>query len=275
MFKDLRNEAKITFKMKVDSPLSIRSGSENGIDPTLPDMQCLRTFKDGENTVFIPGSSIKGVIRSRCERIIKFLEGNACNIVDRNQSCNGKEKELKKELTGSDIYKKVCHACRIFGSTAIGSRVKFKDAYPIGKTKIGFRNGVGINRITGAAQRGALYDFEVVEDGTFEVSFIITNYELYQLKLLLFAIEDIDEGYVSFGGSTTRGNGKMKVEDLTVEFRDYRKNIGKVSGFKENDKGKDLDYKKEFYFYKAKVDGLDSALDLLENVDLEQKIAEG
>lgn len=285
MFKNLKNEAKITFNLKLDSPLSIRSGNENGIDPTLPDMQCVRTYRDGKNTVFIPGSSIKGVMRNRCERIIKFLGGDVCNIVDRKDSCGDKN---DKNLSGKEVYDKMCFACKMFGSTSLGGRVKFKDAYPIGDVKMGVRNGVGINRITGAAQRGALYDFEVVEDGTFGVAITMTNYELYQLKLLLFTIQDIEDGYVTFGGSTTRGNGKMRIENLKIEFRDYRKGTNTLTGYDEKDKGANLEFEKQMYFYRAQVpkeenlkkennllNSMSELLRLLDSIDVESAVRRG
>lgn len=285
MFKDLRNEAKVTFSMKLDSPLCIRSGSENGIDPTLPDMQCIRTFKDGRNTVFIPGSSIKGVIRSRCEKIIRFLGGQACNVVNRENACGDNSHE---SLNGDEVYSKMCSACKMFGSTSIGGRIKFKDAYPIGDVKIGLRDGVGIDRITGAAQKSAKYDFEVVEDATFEVVITLTNYELYQLKLLLFAIKDIDDGYVSFGSASTRGNGKMKIENLNIEFRDYRQNLSRLMGYNKSDLGDNLEYKKSLYFYKANFpnenaksedntsnNSIDAAFKILDNVNVENALLRG
>lgn len=285
MFKTLKNEAKISFNMKLDSPLTIMSGSENSLDPTLPDSQCIRTYKDGKDTVFIPGSSIKGVMRSRTEKILNYLGGNTCNIVDRRNSC-GEEED--KNRSGEEVYNRICPACKMFGSTSLAGRVKFKDAYPIGDVKIGIRNGVGIDRITGAAQMGPLYDFEVVEDGIFKVIITMNNYELYQLKLLLFVIQDIDDGYVSFGHATTRGNGKMRVEDLKIEFRDYRKGLSTLTGYFEKDQGGDLEYEKYMYFYRDQLpkneevkeginfeDSMKELLTILDNIDIEKEVKRG
>ena len=282
MFKNMINEAKIVFNMKLDSSLNIMSSNQNSIDPTLPDMQCIRTYRNGKNTVFIPGSSIKGVMRNRCERILKFLGGDVCNIVDMKNSCGDRE---DKDLSGKEVYDKICPACRMFGSTSLGGRVKFRDAYPIGDVKVGLRDGVGIDRITGAAQRGALYNFEVVEDGIFQVIITLNNYELYQLKVLLYAIQDIDDGYVAFGGATTRGNGRMRIEDLKVEFRDYRKGINALTGYDEEDRGGDLEYNRYMYFHKAQIPkeenpkggndfrySMDQLLKVLDDIDIKNRI---
>ena len=48
------------------------------------------------------------------------------------------------------------------------------------------RAGVGINRITGAAQNGALYDFEVVEDGSFLVEMTFQAASWYNNGVLAF-----------------------------------------------------------------------------------------
>ncbi len=274
MFREMKNEGKLTFKLITDSPLSIRSGSINDIDPTLPDMQCIRTQRKGEQTVFIPGSSIKGVMRSRCERIINFLGGNVCNVVDIKNNCGSKMRKQADDMNGKERYEQICIGCRMFGSTVLGSRIKFKDAYPIDiDPKIGFRNGVGINRITGAAQKGALYDFEVVEEGKFLVSISLNNFELYQLKLLLFVLKDIDDGYAAFGGSSTRGNGKMKVEEVNFEYRDYRKDVASnICGYHNDDKSKEIALKKELYYKYSAINGLEELFDLLEDIDVAKSL---
>lgn len=270
MFAKLKNQFKLTFNLKVDSPLCIKSGEES-IDPTLPDMQCIRSNKNGESVVFIPGSSIKGVLRTQCEKIFNILADKkiVCDIFGHGNKCINIEESLNGEMT----YKNLCPACKMFGSMSLGGRIKFKDAYPINNEfKIGYRNRVRINRITGAAQRSALYDFEVVEDGKFKVTITGDNYELYQLKILLWALDDINEGYVTFGSSSTRGNGKMLVEDLKLQIRDYRENTKTLQGYYESDKGKTLEYKRKGYYKVSEIDGLEEVLNLVEDIDVKNSV---
>lgn len=228
MFRELINEAKLSVLLHTTSPLTIRSAQGKLLDPTLLDMQCVKSRYHGRDTVIIPGSSLKGVIRSRYEKIISLFGGECCNIFNKESRCNGKIKSKKSipyEEQGKYVYQYVCPVCRLFGSLNIGSRIYIADAYPIGDCTLGERTGVGINRITGAAQKSALYDFEVVEDGTFRVEITLKNYELYQMVLLLYVLKDLDEGYVSLGAATTRGNGRMEVQKLDICFRDYRKEV--------------------------------------------------
>ena len=227
MFRELKNEAKITILLHTKSPLSIRSAQGKLLDPALPDMQCIRSRYQGKDTVIIPGSSLKGVIRTRYEKIVKLFGGECCNIFDHNNSCNkpanwkNKSYEEKKRY----VYTKICPVCQLFGSQAIISKIYFADAYPVGEYVVSERTGVAINRITGAAQKNALYDFEVVEEATFQVEITLKNYELYQIALLMYVLKDLDEGYVRLGSATTRGTGRMEVTRLDIALREYRKDV--------------------------------------------------
>lgn len=228
MFRELKNEAKLSVLLHTRSPLTIRSAQGKLLDPRLLDMQCLKSRYHGKDTAIIPGSSLKGGIRSRYEKIVGLFGGKCCDIFDDKNGCNVKIKNKKDkpyEEQGKYVYQHVCPACKLFGSLNIASRIYIADAYPVGDCILGERTGVGINRITGAAQKGALYDFEVVEDGTFQAKITLKNYELYQMVLLLYVLKDLDEGYISLGAATTRGDGRMEVQKLDICFRDYRKDV--------------------------------------------------
>jgi len=228
MFKKLTNEAVLTVQLSVDGPLLIRSGEANSLDPALPDMRFVRCQHNGRQTVYLPGSSLKGVFRTRYEQLMKLLGQAPCNLFDRFKSCSQKLKDKHKyEHTkdGEQRYNESCSACRLFGSLELGSRIRFTDAYPVGDVKLSMRNGVGIDRKTGAASSGALYDFEVVESGTFQFEIRFTNFKRYQLALVLEILNDIDNGFVSFGMGTSRGNGSMKVANrdaLALVYRSYK-----------------------------------------------------
>ena len=73
MLRELKNEAKISVILHTKSSLTIRSAQTKVMDPTLPDMQCIKSRYKGKDTVIIPGSSLKGVIRSRYEKIVNLF----------------------------------------------------------------------------------------------------------------------------------------------------------------------------------------------------------
>ncbi len=213
MFRTLHNECKIKFLLSAQSPVCIRSGENMELEPSIPDIQFIRSMHNGEMSVVIPGSSIKGVFRSRAEKLLK----GSCKVFD--NSCFNRTRKItdvKERYLGN------CPACRLFGSMSLKSRVEFKDAYPIKDTVVlARRHNVGINRVTGAAMTGALYEPEVLEQGTFEVNIYMRNFFLWQLKTILQVIDDINEGFVTFGGLTSRGFGKMSAEQVRLFIREY------------------------------------------------------
>jgi CRISPR-associated RAMP protein (TIGR02581 family) len=226
MFKVLVNEFKINFKLRPDSPLSIRSGNSNALDPMLPESNFLRSSKDGIDQVVIPGSSLKGVFRSRAEKI---LGDRVCDIFGKSNECESKVKngieKRKNEISnyGREVYKIQCPACKLFGGKKIKSRIEFKDSFPEENSVItGIRYNVGIDRVKGSAIKGALFDPEVLEDGIFNVSIYMKNIFKWQLKLILSILDDMNEGCVTVGGVSSRGFGKVLISDINMEYKDYK-----------------------------------------------------
>ncbi|ARU61773.1 hypothetical protein CBW65_12605 [Tumebacillus avium] len=227
MFKELRNEAVFQFHLKTDAPFVIKSGSEDILDPTLPDSQLLRSYRNGKMEAVIPGSSLKGVFRSRAEQLLKTLghHTDTFRFVRRN---GGTAREL---YDNSDL------AQQLFGSTVIKSRILFQDAFPVEGTEVvtGLRHGVGIHRVTGGAAGGVKFDTEVVEEAVFQAEIRLVNYELWQLALVAWLIQDLHEGFIKIGSMTTRGFGRFEVDSLNLNVRDYRSQVERLTGFQESD----------------------------------------
>lgn len=78
MLKKLLNQAILGVTLEAQGPLLIKSGTEGGADPSVPDMQFARS--DGQ--VYIPGSSLKGVFRSYAEKIARTVNVKCCNPFD-------------------------------------------------------------------------------------------------------------------------------------------------------------------------------------------------
>ncbi|MBZ4663742.1 MAG: CRISPR-associated protein family [Caloramator sp.] len=247
MFKKLINEAIIEYKLETISPLFVKSGKETGLDPNLADNVCLKVYKDGVLTPVLPGTSIKGVFRSRTEKILK----ETCDIL--NSPCVTNKDA--KDKSAKELYKKMCPACKIFGSTATRSRISFSDAYPE-NYKIGTRKCVAINRVTGAAKDKALFDMEYVEWGQFTGKIKLTNFFKWQIKTIALLFKEIDEGYITFGGLTTKGFGMMKVKDFKLKLR-YYNNPQNANG-----------YNKVGIYLEKEINGYENILNLLSRIDL-------
>lgn len=220
MLKKLLNQATIELTLEAQGPLLIKSGVESGADPSVPDMQFVRTG----GQVYIPGSSLKGVFRSYAEKIARTVDVPCCNPFDNDDKspvcfCG---KKLKKQSNGDVIYRQSCFICRVFGSTAAASRIKFNDAYPPNgqNPQTETRTSVAIDRITGGTVPGALFEFETATKGQFTTTIHLRNFELWQLGLLALVLRDLEEGLIPIGFGKSRGLGEVTatVDRFSVRY---------------------------------------------------------
>lgn len=226
MHKQLACELNLDFIVEPRGPLLIKSGREAGADPTLPDMNFVRTYHPilGE-TVYLPGSSLKGVFRSQAERIARTLGLKCCDPLDRERACDERVRKLKKiaaqrqeALTSARIYRELCTICRIFGHTVQASHLQISDAYPekpVARTER--RDGVAIDRISGAVAAGP-FTLEVVTEGRFASRLSLYNFQLWQVGLLALVLRDMNEGRVPIGFGKSRGLGRVKVDYRRLEI---------------------------------------------------------
>ena len=142
------------------------------------------------------GSSLKGAIRSHCERIVRTLGSGlqsndavwACDPLKdrppdaRDLSCSKKldeenkkrKRQRQQELTGSECYASSCTACQLFGNTVLASHFRIADAYPVDLAGVRReeRNGVAIDRSYGSVAEGP-FNFEVLTDGKFTTTITV------------------------------------------------------------------------------------------------------
>ena len=240
MLKLLLNECLIDLSISTETPLLIKSGMERVRDPN---MFPVKTFRNGKPEVFIPGSSLKGVIRSHSERITRTLrqgkEPACCNPFEKDKNnknepdfaCSSyfeeyKQQEEIKKSNGMKAYRQSCLICRLFGSTESASRLIVRDAYLKDGCNVKFetRTGVGIDRFTGGATKGALFSLEVATNAEFGTQLYIRNFELWQLGLLAYVFKDFEEGIIPIGYGKSRGFGKVTGTVDKVELRYLGKN---------------------------------------------------
>lgn len=234
MHKKLINEATFHLTISAEGPLLVKSGTE-GWDPTIPDMQFIRTrHADLGETVFIPGSSVKGTIRSYSEKIARTLNVECCDPFDAN-SCSKLGEHLAKANDSQAIYRSSCAACKLYGSTNLAGRVSFADAYPTRKITehLTKRTAVAIDRVLGSVAVGP-FDFEALMHGDFATQIRLRNFELWQIGLLGLAIRDLCLGRVRIGYGKSRGFGSIAAKLDSLEIRSIAreglvKNDGQLS----------------------------------------------
>lgn len=248
MLKKMLNTAKIEFTISPVDPLLIKSGQATvgGVD-----MSFVRTRrKNGRNEPFIPGSSLKGIIRSYAEKICRTLKNEPVPVClpylkpggegqgeGGQASCGLRFEEYKKSndiknLSTCDAYRYSCPACRIFGSNVFTGRFKAADAYLLSGVNPAFeiRDGVAIDRITGGAAPGAKYDLEVLVKGDFTTSIEIQNFERWQLGLIALVLRDMEDELVRIGSGTSRGLGRIKATITSFTICYYGSTPGALVG---------------------------------------------
>jgi CRISPR-associated protein Csm3 len=190
---------------------------------------------------FIPGSSLKGTLRSTIEKLVASLPAelglHTCGLPvgeHSEESCpTARQEEIKGERrkhsdkideTMQKAREQLCHTCQLFGSPFAAARITVNDLYLIndewsGKTQI--RDGVAIDRDGETAKSGAKYDFEVVPSTTvFKLRIIIENATEQDLQLISIGLNEFVSGFGSIGGFRSRGLGACILNDLQCRYMD-------------------------------------------------------
>ncbi|RDV83584.1 CRISPR-associated RAMP protein Csx7 [Ammonifex thiophilus] len=200
-----------------------------GSDPLLPTASDLPILLlNGQP--YIPGSSLRGVLRSHLERLVRTLEPSpgggkgACNPVDKNEWCIKTEdmrelRQSKKDLAFR-VWDKSCRICRLFGSPWLASRVRVSDLFCLDENvKPQIRDGVAIDREKEAVRNK--FDFEVVPPGTrFRLELLAENLSPDELGLVWLGIRELWEGRIQVGGFKGRGLGFVRLEKVQVHTVD-------------------------------------------------------
>jgi CRISPR-associated protein Csm3 len=217
MHKRRWNALKLELVIEPRAPLLIKSGLTSP-NPSLPDMQFVRTMTPQGETVFIPGSSLKGTFRSFTEKVLRTVRSDgACDPFPSNPWYCGRR--LADEEDPAKVYQKSCRACKIYGNTRLKGRLSFTDAFPEGTVKTETRYGVAISRLTNAVAVGP-FDIEVLVQGRFRTALVLENFEVWQVGLLALTLQAINDGLVKLGFGKNRGFGEvsMNVEQAVVEM---------------------------------------------------------
>lgn len=247
MFKRHLNELTVHFTIAPDGPILIKAGDTGGVDPTRPDMEFVRAWYNGQETVYLPGSSLKGMIRAHCEKIARTVSNGQHRADDRKDhmarrlSCNplldesGKPEggcgEKFSRLWGSrpptseEAMRHSCFVCQLFGNTALASHVRLSDAYPQdlandnkNPNRTEERHGVAIDRVYGSVAVGP-FQFETVTRGQFQGTLTVRNFTTAQLGLLGLALRDLQAQRVSIGFAKSRGLGRIKTSVDRISLR--------------------------------------------------------
>jgi CRISPR-associated protein Csm3 len=248
MLKRMINNACIDFDIIPLDPLLVKSSQAAVSGANMAFVRIKRQL--GKDEPFIPGSSLKGLIRSHAEKICRSLKEEpvpVClpyekpdNVETYHQaSCGLKFGELNKDKkaknpSSTQIYRLSCPVCRLFGSLVLRGRLSTSDAYLTEQYrqpyKLEIRDGVAIDRLTGGTVNGGKYDLEVLTSGEFTTTLEIRNFERWQLGLMGLVIHDMEQGLLRMGYGKSRGLGRFKIKIAKFSISYYGRKVEYFTG---------------------------------------------
>ncbi len=221
MHSGLFNRAVLGLNIKPRGPLLIRAGHTQPSEALLLEHNVEMPHGVSAAVPFIPGSSLKGVIRSHFERIATSCGIRACDPFSSSACGRGASSKGSAEMSEGKFYSKVlCAACKVFGCEASAGRFWIKDAMPSASNPPArqLRATLPIDRLLGSGRSASAADFEAVVGGEFETRIVLENFELWQLAIIGIVLMDLDDGYVQIGGLRSKGYGLVSVEFSSCEF---------------------------------------------------------
>ena len=243
-FSTFKNKYILTGKIVVLNALHIGSGKEKD-DRDAPFISL-----DDDKNFYIPGSTFRGYLSTKLERILD--SGNGFKIKSNGEELNEadvklifgytnldkeKDENIKKRIVAKFLNKEVKNLKdeefkeNLKNLKSLAGRIHISDMPVLKDVDYVTRDGIKIDRNTGATEKGAKFDYDVVPAGTeFELNIELENIEDYQLDLIGLSLNDIlkDNGDL-FGGKTSRGIGKCRLKDLKMKYvtSDDKENLKK------------------------------------------------
>lgn len=257
----LNEKVRLKASLVFDTAWRVGSGKEG---ETMSDLGVMLTTT---SEPILPGSSLKGKLRSTCETLShalglsacllnKAASGIRCTSDVKYYSCvrenyqNTFQKGLKKRLRWIDNH--TCDVCKLFGSPVKAGRLWVSDGtLKDWASVVQVRDGVVIDRDSRTAVDGLKYDYEVVPPSSrFQLCIDLENPTDADIALLGAALFEWHAGS-SLGGFTSRGLGRFHLEDLKlskVDLNDHDQLLKFLTKTDSVDRFSDLEEEWESYF---------------------------
>lgn len=237
MFEIFKNRLEIIGILETVTALRISAGrSSEPIGSDLP------VIKDALGRPLIPGSSLKGALRSRLESFLRgihldFAANPAQELEwsippDRMSEFKEQNKDLKPQVREEKLHEFIINntdlVSSLFGSPWLASKFQIRDLTVSEPEENWFgqyqeRDGVAIDRDTETASDGKLYDFQVVPAGTpFIFQAVIENAEEWELGMLMIGLHQFQTEQIPLGGGRSRGLGVVKLIIEKMNWVDVR-----------------------------------------------------
>jgi CRISPR/Cas system CSM-associated protein Csm3 (group 7 of RAMP superfamily) len=217
-----------------------------GLPDPNSERQVLQPLFDAHGLPYLPASSLKGVLRSTAERILRSVDPQRPDslipladnpFIDRaGLSAEDYSKHLatrpRANISDSEllewhaanqitpptpIYPALSAASQLFGATVHGGMVTLDEAHA--PKQLVRRSHVAIDRFSGGVGEGPFLEDLQAPSIPLETTLTITNFALYQLGLLAITLQELNRGYVGIGGGTRKGQGQVQIRVTDMHFR--------------------------------------------------------
>ena len=232
LYTTFENKSIIKGVLTAVDPLHIGGGYQYGTDLINADGAVL---KDAAGNPVIPGSALKGVVRTKFETILRAAGITVCdpfndkdeNCLTRAKAVRIKQEKLPPAQQAEKLYQASCDVCRLFGNRQFAGKLHFKDCCYLGDAPCRFekRECTGVDRVTGSVAMKAKHTFEIIPKGTqFDFVLIVENLAQEQERYLALILDILcgkgitDEDFLTVGGKSTRGLGRIRL-DITEQTR--------------------------------------------------------
>lgn len=189
----------------------------------------------------LPGSSVRGVLRSQAERIARtlatqnawkaqepqqyFLEH--CPAGDPNNSRRAKAPLANSDcllsandISGEEVVRpaQLDLADQLFGSVRLGSRLIVEDGRLVNQPALKAMDFLAIDRFTGGGRDSAKFNALVLWKPAFQVRLRLDNPSAWELGWLLLTLRDLHDGLTTLGFGAAKGFGQAKISSWTAKL---------------------------------------------------------
>ncbi|MFX0548668.1 RAMP superfamily CRISPR-associated protein [Hathewaya histolytica] len=219
-------------KGNLDTPLLVKG--QDTLDYKKPDGE---NIKNAQGDYVIPGTSVKGVIRSQSERILDYFEKMFLKeeiFGTEQEENNSNNEDIKKNNFNGNIIKEKREEdklpCRIYVSDVVIEN-------PVNKEGETIYHRIKLDKFTGGVMKGALIEEQPIL-GELAIKIRLKKFREDKLiegniknnaviGLLSLALRDLCIGDVSLGSGFSIGRGKLRAD--CMEIKDGDKLISKIN----------------------------------------------
>jgi len=216
-------------------------------------------IQNHQGSPVLPASSLKGVLRSTAECILRSMQPERSpalrpladdpfvhpNEADLNRleraaiadtelvEWNNRHRRYTSEIKPDQVYRILSPASQLFGCTLHAGLVTLEDACA-SERRTWRRSHVAIDRFTGGVGEGPFIEKLAAAETSLTTTLTITNFALWHIALMALVVQEISRGYVHVGGGTRKGQGQVQIAiprlDISYARAAYNKSDNKPVG---------------------------------------------